>query len=142
MYCWEEATSSSNMQFLLKSNLDVSPLDVEQLDSSEGVEAFIRILNERFNKFGVGKKLKSETDLKIKIIKLRCKYISSGDRFLLNTIKIFESQLKELDDIGVDNEYDFEKDLGELCERYNTVIDPKNITLYQFDMLKKRLLNG
>ena len=133
---------TKNMAFLLKSELHTSILDIKEDYSIEGFLALTNIIDERFKIFGLGKNLNKEVELMLELTELYNKYIQSGDRFILNTIKILKAQLEGLKQpLEESEEITFEDELSMLVDKYG-VINPKEVTVYSYELLKKGLANG
>jgi len=131
------------MAFLLKSNLNKPSEEIQEIQDIEGVTFFIQMLDERFQEFGIGKKLKKEIEIKLDLIKTYIKIAQTGDVFLMNTVNILKAQLESMQmDEDEKEEISFSKEYAIVSKNCGHYLNPKKITVYEYELMKLSLQNG
>lgn len=86
LYCWRKA---------MKGDFTFFRTNRDEGDSDADSKAFSFLYNEFLQTFGFGRDLQEIVDLKISLAQAQIEYIQTGNFFLQNKIRMFESQLKE-----------------------------------------------
>ena len=131
IYCFEKAKEHSNPAFFKKENLYVAPKNVEFDNSNEGYDLFNSFLDEISEEFGISDNFKEEIHAKKMIIEACLRHIESGNRFELNSIRMWQKTLEKLQE-NKTTELSFAKRLKMLSEELKFPIDPKKTTIHQY----------
>ena len=142
IYSWEAAKETGNFEFLRKKNLFIPRSKVQESKSNNGQKAFLMLLNEIFEEIGIHNEIKETIELKEELLNTNLEFAITGDRFLLNQIKILKAQIDKKEG-GMNHKVNFSKDFAEVSKNSNGVItDPKTTTIYQFLTIRETLING
>ena len=142
IYSWEVAKETGNFEFLRKKNLFIPRSQVKESKSTNGQKAFLMLLNEIFEEIGIHDEIKEAVGIKEELVNVNLEYIMTGQRFLLNQIKILKAEL-EKKETNLEVKVNFSKDFAEVSKQSNGVItDPKTTTIYQYLTIRETLVNG
>jgi hypothetical protein len=142
IYSWEVAKETGNFEFLRKKNLFIPRSQVRESKSNNGQKAFLMLLNEIFEEIGIHDEIKATVELKEELLNVNLEFAITGERFLLNQIKILKAEI-EKKETNLNHKVSFSKDFAEVSKNSNGVImDPKTTTIYQYLTIRETLTNG
>lgn len=105
---------------------------------------FLGLITEFFKEFGKPKQYEREIKIKSEIIDLQLKFASTGDRMLLNGIKILKFKLQKLliDSFDDDNNVDQKKEIASIGKASGVIIDIRKISTFQYYTQRLLLLEN
>lgn len=113
---WIDMRSSGDLKHLIKEDHGLSNVLL--------LETYYSLINEFWGYFGQDKSFKEVINKKLKLLKVKIKFIETGDRFLINEINVLEDELMLLID----------EDIKE--------IDAKSAMLREFALINKEFNGG
>lgn len=126
----------------MPENFDKDPDEIEMNEDPRGLEVYLKLLSQLFNKFGVTKSLQDETNASY-ILTIAClNYGITGDRNLLNSINVYEKKLTDIKKRSTGVEISFSKELGIVSKEFGSLIDPRKTSMYLYHAAKSNINNG
>ena len=136
IYNWFNLRSEEDLTYLLKDSSKHG--SKEEIDLNELKSVYLDMITEFFAEFGQTKELKSEVKLISKIVDSNILFITTGDRFLLNNIKVMEGRLQKLKldnvdkSLNVDAKKELKKDIARVGTSIGKFVNVKTVTVLQF----------
>ena len=134
VWAWFKFKEKKNYAYLNPANKNKSDKNIEKDYSNEGDLAFMNLLSEYFQTFGVSEEYKKKIELEIKLIKKNCEYCISGDRNVLNEINYIKNKIKAINDkqLGeVDPKRDL-KDMGLVASKISRPFNNKEMSIFEY----------
>lgn len=123
---WQKIHETGNFSYLKKLE---SYRDID-IDTSKDLEAkWEEIYEEFIEEFGISENYKEMLERKVNICNLKNDYVQSGDRVILNYIKLEEKLLK---DYEVKEEITFREMVNKIEKHQGVILNAKEITVAKF----------
>ena len=136
-YNWFECRKEQKFSYLLKDE-DLQGLENEELfkrfPKIDFESEFLELVTEFFKEFGKPKGYEKEIKLKSEIVDLQLRYVKTGERMLLNGIKILKFKLQKLliDDKDKELGIDQKKEIAAIGKASGVIVDITKITTFQY----------
>ena len=105
------------------------PLD----NSLVGEQVYMNLLTELWFEFGQSKELKKEIELRKDLMEVNLLYIQTGDRSILNDIKIISSDLEKLlKESSSQVDYDFDEEISKVAKNLGRAINQKETSVFEY----------
>jgi len=146
-YNWFECRKEQKFSYLLLDE-DLQGIDNEELfkmfPDIDFESAFLDMITEFFKEFGKPKQYEKEIKLTSEIIDLQLRFAISGDRMLLNGIKILKFKLQKILVNGKDQELgiDQKKEIAAIGKASGVIVDIMTMTTYQYYTQRLLLLEN
>lgn len=133
---WNKIHETGNLNYLY---IDQERYSYEIFKASLE-DSWIELLQQYFDKYGLPPKLSRKFKLKKRLIAIRCQFILTGDRSLLNEIALLEGDLEMMIPKSGKKSMDFNKFMWELRLRSGfDSLDPKKMSVIDHMDLIDRL---
>lgn len=130
LYNWEKC-QKGELNFV---NADCKPTEKDG-------EQWIDLYNQYLAMFGLGEELEKWLNIKIHLTELRLQFVQSGDKMLLNYIKIAEQDMNKLDPTRIEG-MTINQCLVHLNKWMGQWINKKQITIVEFKHLMTEYGSG
>ncbi|PHR23551.1 MAG: hypothetical protein COA36_16605 [Desulfotalea sp.] len=139
IYNWFKAMDKNNLGFL-RLDSTFKPTDkVDQDNSSTAVNIWHSLINENYEEFGQDSTTLDILEQKRDIGMLEVEYVITKNKFLLTQIEIKKGKLTIFD---TDKEFDYNKEIGIISKCLGYPINPKEMSVYQYNSAKNNIKNG
>lgn len=133
---WNKIHETGNLNYLY-INQDKYKFDIFK---SSLEDIWLDLLQQYFDRYGLPQKLARKFKLKKRLISIRCQFILTGDRSLLNEIALLEADLAMISPSKSKKGMDFNKFMWELRLRSGfSDLDPKKMSVVDHMDLIDRL---
>ena len=133
VYNWMKCRINKDFSYLYEDeSLHGKPLEEEQVLNINDI--YLGMITEFFNEFGQTKSFKNEIKLKSEIIDLNIEFIKTGDKFLLNAIKMLNIDLEKMSvkNVEEDLNVNYKKELAKLGESMGIFVNTKTVNVIDY----------
>jgi hypothetical protein len=134
IWAWDKFKEHKNYAFLNPDNNRKTVKNIEEDYSEEGNKAFMSILSDYFQEFGVSDDYKNIVNLEVKLIKKNLEYCISGDRNILNEVNYYKNKIDLLNEkqiVETDSKRTI-KERGIVATKLNRSFNDKEISILEY----------
>lgn len=136
IYNWFKAIDLNNLGFLRKESTFLSSKEVDQDNTQKAEEVWHYLINQKTEEFGQDERYTDLLTLRKQIGLLQVQFAITKNKRILTDIVVKQSQLPDNEKKG---NFDYNKEIGIVSKWLGYSINPRKMSLYEYEIAKKQL---